>query len=300
MAELPPPHSREIVPTQEALTIGKGRVRYGGSARPILLEAMSGHYPRLFLNLPFIILLILSKSFSGASSIIFKLATVTWKEKGIKEILFYFPERTDLKEEASCEDHAAPSEIVSWLGEGPPSLPTSGTPAQKRPPGLARSLLTTCALCFVVGGLRSPWRGEYKEPRHPPPLQAHPLPSQGHPHQTLCAPPGELSAGAPGLQPAKDAAGGAPKLQPPPPPDPPEQIMSPSLHWGKEESGTWDPLPLSSLDPAPARNPSSPERKATFPEQELQQLEIGMGSCGLQGLGHQPDLCPKASASSSP
>ena len=45
MAELPP-YSREIVPPQEALTVGKGRVRYGGSARPILLEAMSGHYPR--------------------------------------------------------------------------------------------------------------------------------------------------------------------------------------------------------------------------------------------------------------
>ncbi|EPY89695.1 mitogen-activated protein kinase kinase kinase 14 [Camelus ferus] len=49
---------------------------------------------------------------------------------------------------------------------------------------------------------------------------------------------------------------------------------SPSLHWGKGESGMWEPLPLSSLDPAPTKNPSSPERKATFPEQELQQLEI--------------------------
>eukprot|EP00069_Balaena_mysticetus_P018344 bmy_11363T0 len=130
-----------------------------------------------------------------------------------------------------------------------------------------------------VGGLRSPWRGEYKEPRHPPPLQAHPPPSQGHPHQTLRAPPvelspGELSPEAPGPQPAEDAAGGAPKLQPPPPPEPPEQNKSPSLHWGKEESGMWEPLALSSLDPAPAKNSSSPERKATFPEQELQQLEI--------------------------
>ena len=78
------------MPPQEALTIGKGRVRYGGSARPILLEAMSGHYPRLFLSLPFIILLILTKSFSEANSIIFKLATVTWKEKGIKEITVLF------------------------------------------------------------------------------------------------------------------------------------------------------------------------------------------------------------------
>ncbi|KAB0390778.1 hypothetical protein E2I00_011199 [Balaenoptera physalus] len=101
-----------------------------------------------------------------------------------------------------------------------------------------------------VGGLRSPWRGEYKEPRHPPPLQAHPPPSQGHPHQTLRAPPvelspGELSPEAPGPQPAEDAAGGAPKLQPPPPPEPPEQNKSPSLHWGKEESGTVDSLSLS-------------------------------------------------------
>ncbi|XP_059991544.1 mitogen-activated protein kinase kinase kinase 14 isoform X3 [Lagenorhynchus albirostris] len=130
-----------------------------------------------------------------------------------------------------------------------------------------------------VGGLRSPWRGEYKEPRHPPPLQAHPPSSQGHPHQTLRAPPvelspGELSPGDPGPQPAEDAAGGAPKLQPPPPPEPPEQNKSSSLHWGKEESGTWEPLALSSLDTAPAKNSSSPERKATFPEQELQQLEI--------------------------
>ncbi|KAJ8793143.1 hypothetical protein J1605_003820 [Eschrichtius robustus] len=130
-----------------------------------------------------------------------------------------------------------------------------------------------------VGGLRSPWRGEYKEPRHPPPLQAYPPPGQGHPHQTLCAPPvelspGELSPEAPGPQPAEDAAGGAPKLQPPPPPEPPEQNKSPSLQWGKEESGTWEPLALSSLDTAPAKNSSSPERKATFPEQELQQLEI--------------------------
>lgn len=85
-----------------------------------------GITPELFLNLPFIILLILTKSFSGANSIIFKFPTVTWKENGIKEILFYFCERTHLKKEASCEDHAVPSEIMSWLGKGPPSLPTSG------------------------------------------------------------------------------------------------------------------------------------------------------------------------------
>ncbi|XP_004684128.1 PREDICTED: mitogen-activated protein kinase kinase kinase 14 [Condylura cristata] len=121
-----------------------------------------------------------------------------------------------------------------------------------------------------VGGLRSPWRGEYKEPRHRPPHQGRAPPSQGHCPRTQ---PRELSPGSPRPQPAKDT-GGAPQLQPPLPPDPPERNKSPSLNWGKEESGTWEALPLSSLDPAPAKNPSCPERRATFPEQELQQLEI--------------------------
>ncbi|XP_047401577.1 mitogen-activated protein kinase kinase kinase 14 [Sciurus carolinensis] len=109
-----------------------------------------------------------------------------------------------------------------------------------------------------VGGLKSPWRGEYREPRHPPPNQASY-------HQALQAQPRELS-------PAKDTTGGARKLQPPLPPEPPERNKSPAL--SKEESGMWEPLPLSSLDPVPARSPSSPERRATFPELELQQLEI--------------------------
>lgn len=118
-----------------------------------------------------------------------------------------------------------------------------------------------------VGGLKSPWRGEYKEPRHPPP-------SPAHSHQTLSVQLRELSPRALEPHPAEDTTGGAPNLQPPLPPDPPERNKCPSLNWGKEESGTWEPLPLSSLDPAPAKNPGSPERKATFPEQELQQLEI--------------------------
>ncbi|KAM9209116.1 mitogen-activated protein kinase kinase kinase 14 [Dugong dugon] len=118
-----------------------------------------------------------------------------------------------------------------------------------------------------VGGLKSPWRGEYKEPRHLPP-------NQPNYHQTFCAQPRELSLGAPGPQPAEDTADGAPKLHPPLPPEPPERNKSPTLNLSKEESGTWEPLPLSSLDPAPAKSPSSPERRATFPEQELQQLEI--------------------------
>ncbi|XP_012516972.1 PREDICTED: mitogen-activated protein kinase kinase kinase 14 [Propithecus coquereli] len=118
-----------------------------------------------------------------------------------------------------------------------------------------------------VGGLKSPWRGEYTEPRHPPPTQ----PSY---HQSLHAQPKELSPGDLGPQPAEDTTARAPQLQPPVPPEPPEPSKSPPPTSSKEESGTWEPLPLSSLDPAPASNPSSPERRTTLPEQELQQLEI--------------------------
>ncbi|XP_062072808.1 mitogen-activated protein kinase kinase kinase 14 isoform X1 [Lepus europaeus] len=110
-----------------------------------------------------------------------------------------------------------------------------------------------------VGGLQSPWRGDYREPRPPPPNQASY-------QEALHAQPRELSSG--------DTTGGAPELQPPLPPEPPEPNKSPTLNLSEEESGTWEPLPLSSLDPSPGRNPSSPERKTTFPEQELQQLEI--------------------------
>lgn len=159
------------------------------------------------------------------------------------------------------------------MGQAPSPTPCLQLSGRAGPPGRATwpgPLPPHRVCCFLVGGLRSPWRGEYKEPRHPPP-------GQGHSHQTPQAQPRELSPGAPGPQPTEDTTGGAPKLQPPLPPEPPERNKSPSLNWGKDESGTWDPLPLSSLDPAPAKNPSSAERKATFPEQELQQLEIGMG-----------------------
>ncbi|KAM4844491.1 mitogen-activated protein kinase kinase kinase 14 isoform 1-T3 [Thomomys bottae] len=110
-----------------------------------------------------------------------------------------------------------------------------------------------------AGGLKSPWRGEYKEPRHPPPNQAN------H-HQFPHAQPREHL-------PMENPAGWAPKPQPPLPPEPPERNKSAVLNLSKEESGTWEPLPLSSLDPAPAKAPSPLERRATCSELELQQLE---------------------------
>lgn len=118
-----------------------------------------------------------------------------------------------------------------------------------------------------VGGLSSPWRGAYGEPADPPLSQTCPQPP-------LHSQSAERPAGTPRPRPAEDTEDSVPQLQPPVPPDPPERNKSPSLTWGKEESGLWDPLPLSFLDPAPAKKTSSPERKATFPEQELQQLEI--------------------------
>lgn len=119
------------------------------------------------------------------------------------------------------------------------------------------------SLSLTVGGLKSPWKGEYKEPRPPPQ-------DQTACHQTLHTPPRENPPAK-----AKANAAGAPEPQPPLPPEPPELNRAPALNLSKEESGTWEPLPLSSLDPAPAKGPSFPDRRATFPELELQQLEIG-------------------------
>lgn len=129
-------------------------------------------------------------------------------------------------------------------------------------------------LLSSVGGLKSPWKGEYKEPRPPPPDQATC-------HQT---PPRENP-------PAKASTDGASEPRPPLPPEPPEQSRAPAPNLSKEESGTWEPLPLSSLEPAPAKGPSFPDRRATFPELELQQLEIGMVlGCG-RACTHTQDFC---------
>lgn len=114
---------------------------------------------------------------------------------------------------------------------------------------------------LTVGGLKSPWKGEYKEPRPPPQ-------DQTTCHQTLPTRPRENP-------PAKANTDGVPEPQPPLPPEPPEPNKAPALNLSKEESGTWEPLPLSSLDPATAKGPSFPDRRATLPELELQQLEIG-------------------------
>ncbi|XP_038609698.1 mitogen-activated protein kinase kinase kinase 14 [Tachyglossus aculeatus] len=117
-----------------------------------------------------------------------------------------------------------------------------------------------------VGGLRSPWRGEYREPRRlavntesPPDTEA-PQPALTRP-----VPP---AGPAPKPGPVSGMTGGTRKLQPPVPPEPPERNHGPPPGPGKEDSGGWGPRPLSSLGPGPG------ERKATVSDQELQQLEI--------------------------
>uniref|UniRef100_A0A6I8NS86 Mitogen-activated protein kinase kinase kinase 14 n=1 Tax=Ornithorhynchus anatinus TaxID=9258 RepID=A0A6I8NS86_ORNAN len=121
-----------------------------------------------------------------------------------------------------------------------------------------------------VGGLRSPWRGEYREPRRlavnaesPPDTEA-PRPAPVRP-----VPP---ASPAPG--PAAGVTGGTRKLQPPVPPEPPERNPAPPPGPGKEDSGSWGPRPLSSLGPGPAKSPGPGERRVTVSDQELQQLEI--------------------------
>ncbi|XP_003465779.1 mitogen-activated protein kinase kinase kinase 14 isoform X2 [Cavia porcellus] len=125
-----------------------------------------------------------------------------------------------------------------------------------------------CRALQQVGGLRSPWRGEYKEPRYP--LQDQPTCPQTSPaQQQKCSPPYDT--------------GPAPTVQPRLPPEPPEQSESPTLNLSQEDPGPWEPLPLSSLDLAPARSSGPPERRATLPELELQQLELELF---LNSLSH--------------
>ncbi|EHB09273.1 Mitogen-activated protein kinase kinase kinase 14 [Heterocephalus glaber] len=118
-----------------------------------------------------------------------------------------------------------------------------------------------CGALQQVGGLQSPWRGDCKELRLPTD-QAARRPTPSAPLRECPPPEDDMGLGL------------SPELQPPPPPEPPEQNVSPTLHLSEDDSGPWEPLPLSSLDPVPARSSGSLERRATLPDLELQQLEI--------------------------
>ncbi|KAM6042483.1 mitogen-activated protein kinase kinase kinase 14 isoform 1-T4 [Theristicus caerulescens] len=117
-----------------------------------------------------------------------------------------------------------------------------------------------------VGGVTSPWKGEYREPRH---LS---LNKENNPQTSL----------SPTVSPVSET-GSDPKLPvkvscvspvvPPPCLEQTEEVEGTPWNGCKELSETWDPPPLSST-PLPLKSCSHVERATTISEQELQQLEI--------------------------
>ncbi|NXN14990.1 M3K14 kinase, partial [Indicator maculatus] len=117
-----------------------------------------------------------------------------------------------------------------------------------------------------VGGVTSPWKGEYREPRH---LSLH---KENNPQTSLSPPVSPVSetASDPKLP---DKVSCASPVLPPPSLEQTEEVEETPWNVCKELPETWDPPPLSST-PLPLKNCSHVERATTISEQELQQLEI--------------------------
>ncbi|NWR38470.1 M3K14 kinase, partial [Tachuris rubrigastra] len=117
-----------------------------------------------------------------------------------------------------------------------------------------------------VGGVRSPWKGEYREPRHLSVNKAN------NPQTSLspAASPVSETASHPKL--SVKASCASPVL-PPPPLEQTEEAEGTPWNEDKELPEPWDPPPLCST-PVPLRSCSHVERATTISEQELQQLEI--------------------------
>lgn len=115
-----------------------------------------------------------------------------------------------------------------------------------------------------VGGVTSPWRGEYREPRR---LVLH---QENNPQTSL--PPAVSPASA---TPDPEPAAGGCCAGPAPPPALERAQQREGTRWNasRELSRIWDPPPLSST-PLPLKSCSHTERATTISEQELQQLEI--------------------------
>lgn len=118
---------------------------------------------------------------------------------------------------------------------------------------------------FVVGGVRSPWKGEYRAPRR---LALH---KENSP-QTSLPPTTSPTSAAPHPEPAARGCSASPV----PPPALERARQGEGTRWNESRdlSRTWDPPPLSSA-PLPLKSCSHTERASTISEQELQQLEIG-------------------------
>lgn len=126
--------------------------------------------------------------------------------------------------------------------------------------------MTAFVCCFAVGGVTSPWRGEYREPRR---LVLH----QENNPQTSLPPAVSPASATPDPEPAARGccAGPAPPLAL----ERAQQREGTRWNASRELSRIWDPPPLSST-PLPLKSCSHTERATTISEQELQQLEIGM------------------------
>ncbi|XP_062484226.1 mitogen-activated protein kinase kinase kinase 14 isoform X5 [Pezoporus occidentalis] len=117
-----------------------------------------------------------------------------------------------------------------------------------------------------VGGVTSPWRGEYREPRH---LS---LNKENTPQTSLSPTVSSVSE-----------TGSDPKLAvkvsctsavlPPPSLEQTEEVEGTPWNVCKELPEAWDPPPLAST-PLPLKSCSHVERATAISEQELQQLEI--------------------------
>ncbi|NXT59200.1 M3K14 kinase, partial [Pluvianellus socialis] len=119
-----------------------------------------------------------------------------------------------------------------------------------------------------VGGVTSPWKGEYREPRH---LS---LNKENNAQTSLSPTVSPVSETGPDPKLAVKVSCTSPVL-PPPPPALEQTEEGEGTPWNvcKELSETWDPPPLSST-PLLLKSCSHVEKATTISEQELQQLEI--------------------------
>lgn len=121
-------------------------------------------------------------------------------------------------------------------------------------------------LFFVVGGVKSPWKGEYREPRH---LSLN----KENSAQTSLSPLSPVSETGSDPKLSVKVSCASPVL-PLPSLEQTEEVEGSHWNEGKELPETCDPPPLSST-PLPLKSCSHVERATTISEQELQQLEIG-------------------------
>ncbi|NXK77541.1 M3K14 kinase, partial [Amazona guildingii] len=117
-----------------------------------------------------------------------------------------------------------------------------------------------------VGGVTSPWRGEYREPRH------FSLNKENTPQTSLSPTVSSVSETGSDPRLAVKVSCASPVL-PPPSLEQTEEVEGTPWNVCKELSEAWDPPPVVST-PLPLKSCSHVERATTISEQELQQLEI--------------------------